>query len=664
MNSLFQQQDLDQELRERGAVPAGLHKHASEAMLPEDPNKWPLEIQQEVYKQVPYVGDFDVEVVMQRVVAEAGAGFGHVMVRPKSEVPLGEAQEDLLRHGIRVVRIPVIIKDRKLQPLDLLILDDSSVRPLTEQRLREATFRPQMFDRPAKDPGDRNLASQLYPPYRESASFGAGYKFASETPLDGLLGRTGPQARQGFWKVAAPYQIALAQNPAAAEPLHKIASATHPEPTVSDEMIRSAVRPTMAVLEVRDGSYLFKTGSSRAWDPVTHEISRGEALRLLGEKVVEAADRGNAVVASLEPVLDQDLELSDISEPGVYEVEDLQGERHQGYGFPSLLSATGEQSPVSLFWNQESLAIQPAIQGKLVQPAPEAFQPLRDAVPERPMGLGVFIDLGQSPKCFGPMLVQGVYQMPGEPSVLQCRFYSGEELEVVRSPNLQVPVGIDGRVLIPQSWRWYQLPAVPPTALLGGQHLPKEASAQVSLRAMGYDRWSLSGQPVEKLAGRESMTSQEVLEVVASLGGDPDRVIQELVRSQQHRDTWWPVKVARELVPFELSKTASQNRRAEMYLQVQDLLHPERRQDVVKLAAIAPDTTSVDHLLSLGFINQDNLESFLSYLPGLETTLFKLCELLLTSRLGLQRLPVLSLERGIRSLEDLVQAMKAMAFQE
>ena len=55
-------------------------KSASEVALPEDPNAWPNEILQEMFKQVPYIADFEPHVVMDRIDGERGYGFGHVEV--------------------------------------------------------------------------------------------------------------------------------------------------------------------------------------------------------------------------------------------------------------------------------------------------------------------------------------------------------------------------------------------------------------------------------------------------------------------------------------------------------------------------------------------------------------------------------------------------------
>lgn len=149
-------------------------KTAGEVDLPDDPNQWAQQILQELYKQVPYITDYQPHVQMERVDAERGYGLGHVEIQNQSEAPQDTPQDQLDAAGIRTVRIPFIVREKKLSPFDLLINDTGAVIPLTENRLRQALFRPQAFDVTSRTPGDQSMIGQLYPPYRQNYGFGGG----------------------------------------------------------------------------------------------------------------------------------------------------------------------------------------------------------------------------------------------------------------------------------------------------------------------------------------------------------------------------------------------------------------------------------------------------------------------------------------------------------
>jgi hypothetical protein len=87
------------------------------------------------------------------------------------------------------------------------------------------------------------------------------------------------------------------------------------------------------------------------------------------------------------------------------------------------------------------------------------------------------------------------------------------------------------------------------------------------------------------------------------------------------------------------------------------------RRDLVKEAAVIPDPAAVDTVLSLGFLNPENLGTFISAIPEIDASQTKMCELLLAARLGLAEVPAPALEKAIRSTEEVLEGLKVLAFQ-
>lgn len=156
------------------SIPLTFEKTAAEVALPDDPNTWMYEVLQELHKAVPYVADFDVRVVMQRVDAEKGYGIGHFEVTSKTDLQPDLGSEKLRAAGVATVQVPILIRDRRLKPIDLLVTPDGKMMPLTEDRLRRALFRPHPFDTIETSPGDTTMVGQLYPPNREAFGLGGG----------------------------------------------------------------------------------------------------------------------------------------------------------------------------------------------------------------------------------------------------------------------------------------------------------------------------------------------------------------------------------------------------------------------------------------------------------------------------------------------------------
>ena len=663
MTALFLHQDLDQ----------GLDKQASEVALPEDPNKWPVEVQQETYKQLPFASDFDLEVVMQRADGESGTGFGHVVVRPKSQLPLGSSQDELAQRGIRIVRIPVVIRNRKLQPLDLMVTDDSTIKPLTEKRLREGTFRPSSFDTTADPQTDTSLAGQLYPPYRSNNGYGGAYKMGSARTFEGtLLDRVLPgvvkEAVDRFWKEARDFRVALVSSQHTQEPLLKVANHQYQD-TFELEVFKASMLPDVLSLQSRGGQYFLKTASAASWQPMRSEISRRQALDLFDEKTVLAADQAGEVVVvpgnqeedAGEPIL----ELSAIQEPGMFEVETTSGQRLQGLGFPTVIGPKGQDLPSMLWWSGSEAALQGQVQGKYLGPIQ------LDVPKTRPSGYGVWVLNGKEPKVLGPVTVKGASRMPDGTQSYMVQWFTGEEGHVVLSPGLQVVAGTENRTLVPSGFQWLSLEGHESVDLLGSEAEKQDKLASalsgrtITLRALEGQqlRFELDGAPIAKLASdqKQFLSPGDVLFLLGGAGVTEKTAMSCMVAAVS-RKAPTICKVARVIEPFE-DQMASALRKVAGNQKIAAGLVQDRTA-LIKVAAIAPDPTSVDTLLSLNFVSPDNIQTFIGYMPLLEDTQRKLCELLLANRLGLSRLPGIALERGVRSLESVLESLKSMVFQE
>jgi hypothetical protein len=85
--------------------------------------------------------------------------------------------------------------------------------------------------------------------------------------------------------------------------------------------------------------------------------------------------------------------------------------------------------------------------------------------------------------------------------------------------------------------------------------------------------------------------------------------------------------------------------------------------DLVKEAAPLEDPVAVDKILSLGFINPENVMIFVSYVPEIEETINKLAELLLAARLGLSNVDAGALEKSLIHLDKVVAGLKTLGAQ-
>jgi hypothetical protein len=69
---------------------------------------------------------------------------------------------------------------------------------------------------------------------------------------------------------------------------------------------------------------------------------------------------------------------------------------------------------------------------------------------------------------------------------------------------------------------------------------------------------------------------------------------------------------------------------------------------------------SLDTLLSIGFINNENIQDFVDSIPDLEETASKLAGLVFAAQLGLQSVPKTAAVRAMNSLEDVISGLKGL----
>lgn len=91
-----------------------------------------------------------------------------------------------------------------------------------------------------------------------------------------------------------------------------------------------------------------------------------------------------------------------------------------------------------------------------------------------------------------------------------------------------------------------------------------------------------------------------------------------------------------------------------------DLLREALAISSTKEAAHLVGTDTVDSVLSLNFINPENISTFVEELPKLETAATKLASLVLATQLGLQNVPETAAVRAMFALEDVIDGLKSM----
>jgi hypothetical protein len=428
------------------------------------------------------------------------------------------------------------------------------------------------------------------------------------------------------------------------------------------------VTPDVAQLVRVANGYMVKEANHSYWDPTIRFLDRGAALQEFGSKVVLAADMSGAVtaaegaVAQEAPAEEAVEQPGSISTYGLYRVQSDDGKELVGYVIPHLVDTNGTKIPISLFTNGSQAAVQEDIMGTPVEQGEgDAGLPV-----SAPTGYGAFFAQEDGTTIATvPMELAGSFtQGPGEPTIFQGTTFDGRHVEVSQQPNIQTVIGSEERLLIPQSWRWTPLDKAGEVSLVGSQDsLPKQASARRFLGSVelvsGGETFSIRGPAVEKLAQeqREFLDTDATMFLLAGLGVEQEYGIRKMAESMLGAGPV-PVRIGR-TIKLASDRTKEAASRAADFMKS----YPDLRTYLFKEAAVITDPEAVDTVLSIGFINPENITTFISYMPVLEGAQTKLCELLVASRLGLSDVPESALEKSIRATEMVLEGLKTLSFQ-
>lgn len=428
------------------------------------------------------------------------------------------------------------------------------------------------------------------------------------------------------------------------------------------ESLADRIEPTAVTIQkLPGGTFLFKAANTGAFSQQTAQgqvMPGDEAAEAMGQEQAMAMQPGQVATAVSEPVEEKPLyEMNEkpVDEFGEWLVQDAMGNQIMGWVFPQVLSWDGEftPQPISLFTNGSAYALQDTIAGRMVGKG--TTFPV-----DEPRGDGVFYSTeGGGAICTAPITIGSATMGPDGAQALMGQDLFGNQVSVHLAEGISRPTRVsDVEYALPKSWKFMRLNGQTQLASdpVSMNQATKHAEAKSGVTLFYNGSFNLEGGcGLNKLAhdfryDLDPVTTEFMLGVLGVAGPKAKQKMAE-ARKKGH------IKMAGLKTITLLSE-----RYAEATKTASALISkiPNLRRDLTKEAAAMEDEGTVDNLLALNFINPENLGIFVSYMPELEQTSEKLAEMLLSSYLGMKELPEGAIERGMRNLEEVLTALKAV----
>ena len=627
--------------------------------LSDNTDLWSQEIMQEAYKQLPYLSQFEASVALDKVDEERGYAHGSVVVQPKTAMTVEEQEKTPLDK----VHIPVFIRDQMLAPLDIF-LKGKRYQHLTEGRLRAALFRPEAFDAVRRRPMEPNIINELRPPLDD---VGGSSKFSSaELSTLPLLPQLQGRVRQSHVDrlkeaMADPAVISAVSNGdrGVQAAFHSALSLAPTDREKTAQVLADRIRPNVVQLrKLANGNVMVKWANTEMFAPQEEEVPESVAQDMAGEMdTVPQMEAGGTITASPDATVKRTLEAEEVKVAdsfGLWKVQDVTGNTMIGWVFPKVMSMDLTPLPLSLFNNGSQYALQEHIAGEMAGKTTDIPKGI-------PKGYGAlyYIDHGTA-KALVPITVTSSYRDPNGTVKYMGDDDLGEKVMFSFADGLKTVVTVGpGEYAVPAGFNWMPLRG---KCELVSEPLSFSKVAVASWKGHAElvgdgNVFSWRGPAVAKIkeAHTKFLDRSKTEFMGAALGLHPTFCKEAMSRAS--RGDRVSLSGLRQITPLSEKMASS---RSAIRRELDQLSPPIHNYFLVKEAALLDDALTADKILGLGFLNAENVASFVDMLPALDATSSKLAELLFAIRIGLKEVPEVAVERMLVALEDVIQGLKAL----
>lgn len=658
--------------------------------MPENADKWPEMFTTLVREFHPDAAKLPITVEFKKRDDESGTAIGAVNV---SSVD-----------GKKLIHIPFIVKKFQLHPLDVWMESKTqAVHPLSKDTFKEVFFSQSMDDGLDVRPGDAvgqyfndpSLWTTNYPPLQGRYSYAsAGYPI-----LDQISDTLGAEDLKAFCDAleASPMSVAQFKKHGHIELISKLAAKAKVVKAVpnSNNFVASAMSliPVTAMSVKKEGpdKYSILSATEGVYDiagsvPLSREETGKAVSKITSdvENVMHDVDKeGEKLLTHKQPKngvwLHDDFadKAEDAKEFAAYAVKNKAGMEIVGVVVPKVVDFAGNKKPLKLFLSAGHCSAQADIAG-IKLPNSDVAQKL---LKPRDLHVGqsgsfVYIDDGKAIATI-PVTISAVegsmHSTHGPFSVVDM---NGNKFKVSRGYGEYFELRQDGvmpdkapnrkfldahgmievrpkEYIIPQKMMWVPMEGHTDIVSTPSEWLQKTAFDRMSADP-AVIRWTgvvyeCQGGCLEKRAYSE----RELRLALAAQGATIDKLAMIIKKAKA-------IGRAKVHGRTNLKHRSDLEKEAATAYQTLQKLASGLKATLVKQAAEIEDSSTVDTLLALNFLNPENMAKFVSFLPVLVKAADHLAELAVACRLGLSSVNESSVVSSMHKLQDIINGLKGV----
>lgn len=667
--------------------------------LSDNVREWQQEIAAMVTEKLPKDLGVDATVVFQNVDDEKGYAIGTAIVKDTtSSMQIG---------------VPIIVKSWHLAPLDLFF-KNGVLYHLTADNLAKVFYQNSLGTGLAPQQPPPNMVDDIYAEMR-NPPLGGKYSYSSPFSAIGLLsGTLGAEDIQLLKEAVAKSPSVLGGfHRHGTLPVLKKYAEDKPKPTEQDDINKDRAVAALTVKKDGPDTYRLYSSADEVYDPVLISTNRRGAQNVLNMMRAELVDYekdpmlvadqngfatvippdspwGKKVDGAAEALgehrnpfvfnpLQDDKTPKAVDEFGRYGVVDRDGVLAKGWVIPNVINFNGSSTSNKLFLGKALGAYQGRIVGiqlsddddtNLIADRPDTgkigvlvcrdgknvfatvpFQVTSVTVYKNIRSIGIIDAKGVQANLIVSPTINGIVKITGDSKELgpllgpKDNYFISAKMFFVRIPRL-CPVSESPDDFRRKAAEWLDRDPLKVAMANGryvfrGARLSKLASAKRAgtapkgIQKVAFDFNSLARHEAEFLLASWGLPLEKCAEV---LDGAKARVQLDVHHLRIPTST-------------HTVKTASASR-AQMARTIKAPIA-----EIVKIAANLEDAQSVDSVLSLGFVNPENISRFASAKPMLDELSHMLAKLLLASRLGMDDIPEESVRSAMEHLQRVIEGL-------
>lgn len=663
--------------------------------MPENQQRWAEVLTTYLREQYPDVAKLPITVEFRKRDEKSGTAIGAMHVSSE------EAKKEVL--------VPFVVKKFDLSPLDIWMEPKSQdVHPLTKDTFKEVFFVQSPADgldaRPTDSTGtyfnDPSLWTTNYPPLQGRYSYASGGYQLLDILSDSFTAEDGAALRQTLNE--NPHLVAKFQKHGHAEPITKLAKKTYPN---SNDYTAAAMQliPT-AVIDLKKedkDKYSLLSSVEGLFDTAqVQKMDRYEVEKFLSKIVGKPQDILNEVDAEGEKMLimrspkegvwlyDEtafETKPEEATEFAVYRGKTKTGLQVNGLVVPRVVNFAGNKMQYKLFISPAHSSFQKSIAGIRMIDTDDVAIMKRILKPwdirVGATGTFMYIDKGNA-VATEPVTIKSI-EIDGPLTVCDLNgkrfkvrrgygdYFTREErdaskplsasstipgmTEVPKRKYLDAHGMLEVRkniFVIPQKMMWIPMEGFQDLIATPKEWIQKEAASKMEMDPLTIQwkggEYDVYGADLPKLA----MNEREVKVLLATAGVAMDKIAGVIKKARAAG------KAKVHGTDRLRSKSTKTHEVGKLIAKISAVVQSLKK-NLIKEAAEMPDDAqaSVDAMLSLNFLNSDNMAKFVAYKPVFDKVLDYLAELTLASRLGLNDVPEAATVSAMTKLMDVCDGL-------